>query len=81
MHPIGIILDMSYYRFRCGSLHLVIDDDTSSGSSQWMEKSYLFEGLLTGVPVSSTPNGDQREEQRRRLSGVGSSVQSSRFLF
>ena len=55
------------YRFRCGSLHAVIDDDTSSNSSQWMEKSYLFEGLVS-VPAKAGSNNDNHE-QRRRLSG------------
>ena len=69
------------YRFRCGSLHAVMDDDdtcSSNSSSQWTEKSYLFEGLVVVVP-NSTTNGDN-PEQRRRLSGVGSSLQSSRWV-
>ena len=71
------------YRFRCGSLHAVMDDDdtrSSNSSSQWTEKSYLFEGLVqVVVPNSTTTNGDN-PEQRRRLSGVGSSLQSSRLV-
>ena len=69
------------YRFRGGSLHAVMDDEdtcSSNSSSQWTEKSYLFEGLVVVVP-NSTTNGDN-PEQRRRLSGVGSSLQSSRWV-
>ena len=74
------------YRFRCGSIQPVIEDDTTSTSSQWTDKSYLFEGLVS-VPTSAAhaSNGGggagvDDQHARRRLS-AGTSIAPSSGLW